>query len=120
MTTSGDLLLLVPAWLDDLGLDPYAFRLLAHMARRAGRGGECFESVPNMARHCRMGQTRAGRALRDLLRAGLVRFHARRRGRCNVYLVRGTPSPREGVGPAPTTSPREGDHLATRGQRISQ
>jgi DNA-binding MarR family transcriptional regulator len=60
------------AALDDLGLDPYAFRAYHTIARRAGADGACYESVANMAKRCGMSASRMQRALRDLERRGLV------------------------------------------------
>lgn len=61
----------IPSFLDDYGLDPYEFRIYAHILRRAG-GGRCWESIPNMARHCRMNEKTARRAVKRLLTLGMI------------------------------------------------
>jgi DNA-binding transcriptional ArsR family regulator len=66
-----ELCLFVKSEIDDYGLDPYEFRLYAHIARRAGRG-EAWESIPNMARACQMSISRARKALQLLEAAGLI------------------------------------------------
>jgi hypothetical protein len=59
--------------LDDLGLDPFAFRVYATICRRAGdTGGEFYESVVKMSKRLRIGHVRARRALDDLEAAGLI------------------------------------------------
>lgn len=57
--------------LDDLGLDPYEFRIYARIARRAGKG-DAFESVKNMAQGCRMSEGKVKASLRTLLSRRLV------------------------------------------------
>lgn len=73
-TTDGrdDLGTLVHAELDDYGLDPYAFRVYAHMARRAGKDGVHWESVANTAAVCCISERRVRSALRLLEEQGLV------------------------------------------------
>jgi hypothetical protein len=66
-----ELCLFVKSEIDDYGLDPYEFRLYARIARRAGRG-EAWESIPNMARACRISISRARKALELLEIAGLI------------------------------------------------
>lgn len=63
----------IQPWLDDAGLDRYAFRILATISRRAGRNGSCYETVANMAARCRMSKSSAQRALRHLTETGLIR-----------------------------------------------
>lgn len=73
-TTEGrdDLGTLVHAELDDYGLDPYAFRVYAHLARRAGQHGVHWETVRNTAEICRMSPRRVHDALQLLVDQGLV------------------------------------------------
>ena len=61
----------IPGFLDDYPLEPEEFRLYAHILRRAGSNG-CFESIPNMARHCRMGEKSVKNALKLLLAAKML------------------------------------------------
>jgi hypothetical protein len=58
--------------LDDYGLDPYEFRIYARIARRAGKKSDCFESVPEMAKGCRMSTGKVKHCLAKLLRLNLV------------------------------------------------
>lgn len=71
--------------LDDLGLDPYAFRLLGRIARRAGAAGYAFESQGNMAQACRMSRQRANRAIATLRKLKLILLVDAKRGRPHVY-----------------------------------
>ena len=45
---------IIPSFLDDYGLDPYEMRVYIRLARRAGMGGQCWESISKMASSCRM------------------------------------------------------------------
>lgn len=58
--------------LDDLGLDPFEFRIYARLARRAGEHG-AFESVPNMAKHCKMSERQVRYSLKTLVSLNLIR-----------------------------------------------
>lgn len=58
--------------LDDFGLDPYEFRLYSHVARRAGKFGECFSRVEDMASVCKMSTRKVRYTLRFLCEAGLL------------------------------------------------
>lgn len=58
--------------LDDFGLDPYEFRVYGHVARRAGKYGECFAKVEAMASVCKMSTRKVRYTLRFLCEAGLL------------------------------------------------
>jgi hypothetical protein len=62
----------IERWLDDAGLNPFAFRLLGRISRRAGRHGASFESVPNMAAACAINERTVQRYLRILVASGFV------------------------------------------------
>lgn len=111
--------------IDDLGLSVFAFRVYAHLARRASRSGCAWPSIGTMARICRIGETKVREALKEL---DARRMIARQPRENQTYLVRltppsiwreegfatRTPSPREPVRDgAPPGSPREpeGDPL---------
>lgn len=115
-----DLGAFIPAALDDMGLDPYAFRVYCRLCRRAGTG-HAFESVPNMATACGIADRTVQRALRRLEELGLI--HAQHvAGKSTVYRLRGvgdatpvpqSPHPRTSVTPggvpeSPKGSPFEG------------
>lgn len=65
-------LMFIHSELDDLGLDPYEFRIYSRLVRRAGKHGVAHESVANMAEGCRMSERKARQALRVLEELGLV------------------------------------------------
>ncbi|MBW4638291.1 MAG: helix-turn-helix domain-containing protein [Gloeocapsa sp. UFS-A4-WI-NPMV-4B04] len=62
----------VPSDLDDYGLNPYEFRIYGRIARRIGHDNEAWESIPKMARGCKMSESRARRALQLLEAVGLI------------------------------------------------
>lgn len=68
--------------LDDYGLTMAQFRLFCHIARR----GDCYESVPKMAKHCRMREETAYAALKFLEDHSLV-FVQRRQGQSSVLSI---------------------------------
>ena len=75
--------------LDDIGLDPYEFRVYIHALRRAsGRGGSrsLWEGVMKAAKHCRMDHKTYRRSLANLVEAGLLRA-APRAGRTTEYFI---------------------------------
>jgi Helix-turn-helix domain len=66
--------------LDEAQLDPYEFRLLAHIARR----GECFATLATTAKWCGMSVRKAQLSLKTLLNLGLVSKELRS-GRSDIY-----------------------------------
>lgn len=54
--------------LDEAGLDPYEFRILAHIARR----GNCFASLAKIAETCQMSVRKAQYALKALYEKGYI------------------------------------------------
>ncbi|MEG4351002.1 helix-turn-helix domain-containing protein [Microcoleus sp. LAD1_D3] len=72
--------------LDEYGLDPYEFRLYAHVVRRTGGKltGECFAKLKKTAEICHMSVRKAQYALKTLSDAGLL-LKEQRRGRTDVY-----------------------------------
>jgi hypothetical protein len=77
----------IPGFFDDYPLESSEFRLYAHIQRRAGTIG-CFESIPNMAKHCYMALKTAKNAIKLLLAAGMIEIQERL-GTTNIY----TPTP---------------------------
>lgn len=75
-------MIFVHADLDLYGLNPYEFRLYAHIARR----GQCFSSLETMANICKMSVRKAQYALKSLLSQGLIE-KTTRKGRTDVYQV---------------------------------
>ena len=63
----------IPAWLDDSDLSSQEFRLYCHISRR----GTCYESIPAIARACRLHSSTVKRGLKELHRRGLVQKESR-------------------------------------------
>lgn len=74
--------------LDEYGLDPYEFRLYAHIVRRTGgkTEGVCFASLRKTAEICKMSMRKAQQAIKVLIQANLVTQN-KRRGRTDEYRV---------------------------------
>lgn len=70
----------IPLALDSYGLDPYAYRILAHIFRRQ----TCFASLKNIAALCRMSVRQVQHALKTLEENGMV-VKKVRRGKTNIY-----------------------------------
>ncbi|MBD2683332.1 MULTISPECIES: hypothetical protein [Nostoc] len=75
----------IPGFFDDYPLESSEFRLYAHIQRRAGTIG-CFESIPNMAKHCYMALKTAKNAIKLLLAAGMIEIQERL-GTTNIYTL---------------------------------
>lgn len=77
---------LVHSDLDEYGLDPYEFRIYAHIVRRtSGKlDGECFAKLQKIAETCQMSVRKAQYALKTLCDAGLI-IKLPRKGRTDVY-----------------------------------
>lgn len=65
---------IIPHVIDDYPLSVFAYRLYGHIVRRAGEHGSCFESVRNMAKHCRVSIGTIVRAKKELNKAGVIRI----------------------------------------------
>jgi len=112
-----------PAWisaaLDDAGLTPHEFRVLAHVCRRAGDGSNgrgCDASVASMAAVCRMKADTVRQALKALVRGGWLTAWERS-GKATSYFPAclgnpSYPSPETGAHPSPHTV---GDPSRSRG-----
>lgn len=84
-----DLPFMIHRELDDIGLDPYEFRVYAHALRRAGNtigGGSFYESVPNAAKHCRMDARIYRRSIARLVEMGLLAAR-QRSGKTTEYFI---------------------------------
>lgn len=107
-------LVFIHSAIDDLGLDPYEFRIYSRLVRRAGKRGVAYESVSNMAIGCRMGERKARLALRELEARGLVIRHERP-GETTEYVIthqrhwkKPSPAPHAAPTPAPDAAPDPG------------
>ena len=102
--------------LDDLGLDPYAFRVYARLARRvSGKQRRAYESVAEMAKGCRMSPRKVRDALRELETMRLV-IREERKGETSVYRLTdhrawktSTPAPHAAPTPARDATPPRHD-----------
>ncbi|MCC5610480.1 helix-turn-helix domain-containing protein [Nostoc sp. CHAB 5834] len=75
----------IPAWLDDYGLNPPEFRVYAHIARRAGKTGKCWESVVNIAKACRLCRNLTLKALQSLTEKYRFLIRNKREGETYEY-----------------------------------
>jgi len=75
---------IIPSFLDDYGLDPYEMRVYIRLARRAGMGGQCWESISKMAHACRMSDRKLKDCLALLIGANLIK-QLKRSGFTDVY-----------------------------------
>jgi predicted MarR family transcription regulator len=75
-------------FLDEYGLDPYEFRLYAHIVRRTGGKpeGVCFASLRKTAEICKMSTRKAQQAIKVLIKANFV-TQTKRTGRTDEYRV---------------------------------
>jgi hypothetical protein len=75
-------------YLDEYGLDPYEFRVYAHMVRRTGGkpDGVCFASLSKTAGICQMSVRKAQQAIKVLTQANLL-SQSKRKGRTDEYRV---------------------------------
>ncbi len=81
-----DFAIVVPSYLDDFGLDPYEYRIYSHIVRRAGKNG-CFESIPNMSKHCLISEKIVRRSLKVLLDSNLITVVKSAPGKSVVYEI---------------------------------
>ena len=63
---------MIPNIVDDSGLDPYSFRLYAHLRRVAGETGECWQSTETLAEACKMSTGKVSECKGILEGAGLI------------------------------------------------
>jgi len=71
--------------LDDLGLDSQAFRVFAHLSRRAGRG-LAWPSIESITKTCQLSRNTVAAAILELEERGLIQVE-RRRGVSNRYRI---------------------------------
>lgn len=71
-----DLGAFIPSFLDDYPLNPFEFRVYAHIARRAG-SGQCWESIGAIAKHCYMNVRTTRAAVQQLAKHGLITYEER-------------------------------------------
>jgi hypothetical protein len=87
--------------LDDLGLDPFTFRVWLHLCRRANDEQRSWPSIPGIARVCQMSESKARRAVAFLEERGF--FHREERTRedggrtSDLFVLHGIPAQTPGV-----------------------
>ena len=64
--------ILIPNHIDDSDLDPFEFRLYAHICRVCAAQGACDETTRELAEHCKISAGKVSEAKRGLQRAGLI------------------------------------------------
>lgn len=77
---SSNRMIFVHADLDLYGLDPYEFRLYAHIARR----GKCYSSLETLANICKMSVRKAQYGLKSLEKKKLIEKTVRH-GRTDIF-----------------------------------
>jgi len=75
----------IPSFLDDFRLDPMAFRLYAHIARRAG-SGICWESIDRMAEVCQMNRKTAYKSF-EILKSQNMILVEKRKGKTSIITL---------------------------------
>lgn len=99
----------IPAWLDDRGLDPTAFRVLCHLWRRRNhRTGDCYPSAESIAKACGIGRKAVFKWIAELEKAELLtRAKTVFRG-SNHYRLKVPIVPKKGTIGEPQSSPKRG------------
>jgi hypothetical protein len=121
----------IPVWLDDYGLSAIEFRIYCHIVRRAGKGGKCWESVPRIAKACRLGRNVTLKALHTLTEIYQLLVRNKRPGETDEYslapqsqwqepvpLENRLPSRRRQKMQAHPSLPRTGDNASTEQQSV--
>lgn len=57
----------IPNCVDEIGLDPYEYRVYAHIKKITGDTGQCWKSIPHMAEDLQMGETKLRDCLNNLI-----------------------------------------------------
>ena len=68
---------MLPNLIDDMNLDPYAFRLYVHLRRVAGEKGACWQSTDTLAETCNMSAGAVSNAKKELAERGLITIEQR-------------------------------------------
>ena len=69
---------MMPNMLDDM-LDPYQYRLYAHIKRVCGERGMCWQSTETMAEQCRMSTGKVSEVKQELCKMGLITITEKKR-----------------------------------------
>ena len=65
---------MIPNIVDDMDLDPFAFRLYAHFRRVAGENGRCWQGTNTLAVACHMSAGQVSESKATLVSQGLIRI----------------------------------------------
>jgi hypothetical protein len=68
----------IPNMIDDMGLDPYSFRVYVHLKRVAGDKGVCWQSTRTIAEVCHMSIGQVVAAKQVLVSQGLIEIRGER------------------------------------------
>ena len=85
----------VPAWVDELPVDVYAWRIYGRLVRRSGDKAYSWESVAKMAEGTRMSERRARQALSTLEKHSLIRREYRNQKTTIYHLMQPDPGLQE-------------------------
>lgn len=79
----------VDSYLDELGLTPFEFRLLAHIIRRTGSkpGGKYWAPTKKAAKVCHMSESKVREGLRFLEEAGFIKKIKEAPGSSKVFAL---------------------------------
>jgi len=79
----------IHGFLDEYGLDPYEFRLYAHIVRRTGGKpqGVCFASIATISAVCKISMRKTQQVIKNLISANFI-VQNKRPGRTDEYRVR--------------------------------
>jgi hypothetical protein len=99
---SSDLMMFVPAWIDDLGLSSAEFRVYARVARCSYKNPDgCFQSLDTIARRCHMNKKTVRKALRSLVHKRLIRKEGKPGHTDAYHLANPNEVPKEAMGEVP-------------------
>lgn len=78
---------LIPGWLDNAGLRPIEYRVLAHLWHRARQRRSCWTKAETISKQCRINKDTVWRVLKLLESRGFVKRQRGRTRLCNSYQV---------------------------------
>lgn len=77
----------MPNIVDDMGLDPYSFRLYIHLRRVVGSEGKCWQNTKTLAKICNMSAGKVSDAKKILVRYNLIRVEERDHDESDIITV---------------------------------
>lgn len=91
---------------DSAGLSASGFRVLAHICRRAGDGGQLWASASRMARECRLDRKTVFRSLGELMARNMIRRQSRP-GDTSIYTLIPQEKWKSKIGDSPIRVPKD-------------